>query len=94
MSSKFDIDRIAHLARLTLSPEEKDRLGPQLEKIVAYIDELNQLDTSQVEPTSHVLPLSNVFRADEERQVFPPADYLAQAPGKNKGHYEVPQIIG
>ena len=92
MSSKIDINKIAQLARLKLTDAESDRLGKHLEQIVYYIDQLNELDTSNVEPTSHVLPIHNVFRDDK---VSKPADvdYLAGSPAHNKGHYEVPKII-
>jgi aspartyl-tRNA(Asn)/glutamyl-tRNA(Gln) amidotransferase subunit C len=93
MSGKFDIDRLALLARLRLSDSEKDRLGVQMATIIEYIDHLNQLDTSKVEPTSHAIPLQNVFREDEKMKNFPESDYLVLAPAQKKRHYEVPQII-
>ena len=92
MSDKIDINKIAKLARLKLTESESDRLGGYLEQIVEYIDQLNQLDTSNVEPTSHVLPVHNVFRDDEVLESAE-IDYLASAPSNNKGHYEVPKII-
>lgn len=94
MSTEFDIDRVAALARLTLSASEKERLGPQLVKIVEYIDQLNELDTKTIEPTSHVLPVHNVFREDSTASSLPRSDNLSLAPHHDKGHYEVPQIIG
>lgn len=94
MSAIFDIDRIANLARLNLSADEKQRLSQQMVNIVEYINKLNELDTSKVEPTSHVLPVHNVFRSDESEPYFQKADYLTLAPKQDKGHYEVPQIIG
>ena len=93
MSVKFDIDRLATLARLRLSDSEKDRLGVQMATIIEYIDLLNQLDTSEVEPTSHAIPLQNVFREDEKRKNFQESDTLDLAPAQKKRHYEVPQII-
>ncbi|CCQ89279.1 Aspartyl/glutamyl-tRNA(Asn/Gln) amidotransferase, subunit C [Nitrospina gracilis 3/211] len=88
-----DIQKIAHLARLELTPEEREKLGPQFQKIVEYIDHLGTLNTENVEPTSHVLPLQNVLREDEVVARFPEADYLRLAPRAAKGHYEVPKII-
>ena len=92
MSSKIDINKIAQLARLKLTDIESDRLRKHLEQIIDYINKLNKLDTSNVEPTSHVLPIHNVFREDK---VCKPADldYLANSPAHSKGHYEVPKII-
>ena len=92
MSSKIDLNRIAQLARLKLTDAENNKIGAHLEQIIEYIDQLYQLDTLNVEPTSHVLPIHNIFREDE---VSSPTDvdYLAGSPSHNKGHYEVPKII-
>ncbi len=92
-SDSFDIEKIALLARLKLSAEEQTRLGRQFEGILEHIGQLNQLDTENVEPTSHVLPLQNVFREDEVKETFKDGKYLPLAPRQDKGHYEVPQII-
>ena len=89
MSGKFNIDHIASLARLKLTEDEKERLGGHLETIIEYIDQLDKLDTSNVEPTSHVLPIRNVFREDELKT----HDNLSLAPSNKKGHYEVPKVI-
>ncbi|MCH8157566.1 MAG: Asp-tRNA(Asn)/Glu-tRNA(Gln) amidotransferase subunit GatC [Nitrospinae bacterium] len=91
MSAKFDIDKIAQLARLKLTDAEKERLGGHLGQIIEYIDQLNKLDTADVEPTSHVLPIHNVFREDKVSRSD--ADYLASSPSHRDGHYEVPKII-
>ena len=92
-SDSFDIKKISLLARLKLTEEEQTRLGQQFKGILEHIDQLNQLDTKNVEPTSHVLPLQNVFREDEVKTVFEDGKYLSLAPRKDKGHYEVPQIV-
>lgn len=93
MSEKFNIDKIAKLARLQLTPSESERLSGHLETIIQYIDKLDELDTTDVEPTSHVIPLQNVFRQDKNVQPFAGKDFLEQSPAHKKGHYEVPQII-
>ncbi len=93
-ASGFDVQTVAFLARLKLSLEEEDRLGRQFEQILAHIDKLNTLDTSNVEPTSHAIPLQNVFREDKAETRFPDEDYLSLSPAQYKDHYEVPQIIG
>lgn len=92
MPSKIDINKIAQLARLKLTKAESNRLGFHLEQIIEHIDQLNQLDTANVEATSHVLPIQNVFREDEV-SISPDVDYLAGSPSHNKDHYEVPKII-
>jgi len=93
MSGKFDIDRMAHLARLSLTDSEKVRLSEQMATIIEYIDHLDKLDTTEVEPTSHAIPLENVFREDEKKQNFPGLDPLSLAPAQKNRHYEVPKII-
>ena len=92
MSSKINIVKIAKLARLKLTDTENERLGKHLEQIIEYIDQLDKLDTANVEPTSHVLPIHNVFR-DDKGSKSKNIDYLTGAPSNNKGHYEVPKII-
>ena len=62
---EFNIDRVAELARLNLKLEEKKKLEEDLGAILDYVKKLDKLDTSKVEPTSHVLNMENVFRADE-----------------------------
>ena len=92
---KFDIEHIAALVRLKLGDAEKARLEGHLIQILEYVEQLNRLDTSDVEPTSHVLPVQNVFRDDVESRSFGDTDrFLTSAPKHYKGHYEVPQIIG
>jgi aspartyl-tRNA(Asn)/glutamyl-tRNA(Gln) amidotransferase subunit C len=93
MSEKFQIEKIAKLARLHLTPSESERLNGHLETIIQYIDKLEELDTTDVEPTSHVIPLQNVFRQDKNAQPFAGKDFIEQSPSHKKGHYEVPQII-
>lgn len=91
---KFNIHHIATLARIRLDEEEKKRLEGHLIQILDYVDQLNQLDTSSIEPTSHILPIQNVFREDRIQKNFSETDLLGRAPRQDKGHYEVPQIIG
>ena len=92
MPDKIDTQKIAKLARLKLTKTESEKLDGYLEQVIDYIDQLNQLDTSNVQPTSHVLPVNNVFR-DDEASKSKNIDYLTEAPSNNKGHYEVPKII-
>ncbi|MEO2043358.1 MAG: Asp-tRNA(Asn)/Glu-tRNA(Gln) amidotransferase subunit GatC, partial [Nitrospinaceae bacterium] len=61
----FDIEHMAMLARLKLTPDEKERISGQMETVLEYIEKLSELNTDNVEPTAHVLGLSNVFREDE-----------------------------
>lgn len=89
----MEIERVALLARLNLSDNEKEVFSKQVGSIIDYIDKLNELDTSQVEPTAHIFPLKNVFREDILRPSLPVGMALKNAPGGNDEFYRVPKII-
>ena len=89
----IDVDHVARLARLALTPEEKARIGEQLAKILTYIDTLNRLDTEGVEPTTHAVPVVNVMRDDEVGPCLSPDEALANAPDRVEGFFRVPRII-
>jgi len=91
--SKQEVEHVAKLARLELSEEEKDRLTDQLSNILTYVEKLNELDTTGVEPTAHVLDIKNVMRDDIATPSLPQDRALANAPEKAAGHYKVPKII-
>jgi aspartyl-tRNA(Asn)/glutamyl-tRNA(Gln) amidotransferase subunit C len=90
---KMDIEKVAKLARLELSGEEKKTFGNQLEQILTYMEQLNRLDTTGVEPTSHAIPMDNVFREDEVKLSFPREEILSLSPDQENGHFKVPRII-
>jgi aspartyl-tRNA(Asn)/glutamyl-tRNA(Gln) amidotransferase subunit C len=90
---KMEIEKVARLARLELSDGEKEIFGNQLEQILTYMEQLNRLDTKGVEPTSHTIPMPNVFREDEVRPSFPRDEVLGIAPDKEEDHFKVPRII-
>ena len=90
---KMEIEKVARLARLELSEEEKVTFGNQLEQILAYMEQLNQLDTTGVEPTSHAIPIHNAFRQDEMKSSFRQEEVLGIAPEEESGHFKVPRII-
>ncbi len=89
----MNIDDVALLARLKLSDDEKKLFSDQLGKIIGYIDTLNELDTSDVVPTSHVLPLKNVFRDDVVAPSQSVEKALKNAPESKDGFFRVPKII-
>lgn len=91
--SKEEIEHIALLARLCLTEEEKTLFGSQLSSILDYIEKLNELDTKDIEPTSHVLSLSNVIRDDIPAYSIPIEDALMNAPDHTDKFYRVPKII-
>lgn len=88
-----EVEHVARLARLTLAPGEKERMREQLDRILGYIDKLRQLDTTNVEPTSHAVPMVNIMREDERRPCLPPEEMLANAPGRSDDFFRVPRII-
>jgi aspartyl-tRNA(Asn)/glutamyl-tRNA(Gln) amidotransferase subunit C len=90
---KMDIEKVARLARLELSEEEKVTFGNQLEQVLNYMEQLNRLDTTGVEPTSHAIPIFNVFKEDEVKPSFPQEEVLAIAPNGEEGYFKVPKII-
>ena len=63
-ATPIDVKYVAHLARIQLTPDEEALFGAQLGQVLGYIEKLNELDVSQVEPTAHAVPLVNVTRAD------------------------------
>lgn len=91
--SREEIEHIASLARLYLSEEEKELFGSQLGSILDYMEKLNELDTRDIEPTSHVLPISNVMRDDMPGHSISGEDALRNAPGRTEKFYRVPKII-
>ncbi len=91
--SKEEIEHIAVLARLSLPEEEKEIFGSQLSNILDYMEKLNELDTKGIEPTSHVLTLSNVMRDDIPRPSIPKEDALMNAPDHTEKFFRVPKII-
>lgn len=91
--TREEVEHVARLARLELSEEEKERMTRQLDGILGYVAKLDELDTSQVEPTSHVLPMLNVMREDEVKPSLSPGDALANAPDCEPPYFRVPRII-
>jgi aspartyl-tRNA(Asn)/glutamyl-tRNA(Gln) amidotransferase subunit C len=88
-----EVKHVAKLARLALDEEEIELFRRQLSDILTYIGKLNELDTSNVVPTSHVIDLSNVFREDEVRPGLSQEEALAGAPEAADGFFRVPKII-
>jgi aspartyl-tRNA(Asn)/glutamyl-tRNA(Gln) amidotransferase subunit C len=92
--NKQDVEKIAELARLIFSEEELENFTPQMNKILSYMDKLNELNTDNVEPLSHPVEQTNVFREDELRPSISKEDALKNAPSKDENHFKVPKVIG
>ncbi len=90
---KKEVEYVATLARLSLTPEETAQFSSQLNEIFSYIEQLNKLDTSQIEPTSHVLPLSNIFREDKVKPSLSAEKVVENAPDRENTFFKVPNII-
>jgi len=89
----MDIGYVAHLARLQLTEAEAARFSAQVKDILKYIEKLNELDVTNVEPTAHALPLTNVLRKDEVQSSIESADVLRNAPQQARGLFIVPKIV-
>ena len=93
MISEAQVAHVAQLARLALSDEEKQRLTEQLNAILSYMEQLNEVSTEGVEPTAHVLDLVNVWRDDTVRQTLSAEAALANAPETAQRFFVVPRIV-
>ncbi|MFB9326473.1 Asp-tRNA(Asn)/Glu-tRNA(Gln) amidotransferase subunit GatC [Paenibacillus aurantiacus] len=88
-----DVEHVAKLARLALTEQEKEQFTGQLNAILKYAEKLNQLDTDGIEPTSHVLPVTNVMREDEVRESVSNETALKNAPDEEDGQFKVPAVL-
>lgn len=88
------IEYVGILAKLELSAEEKEAAKSDMERMLDYIDTLNELDTEGVEPMSHVFPVNNVFREDVVTNGDGSAETLANAPLQKEQSFKVPKTIG
>ena len=92
ISSK-EVEYVAHLARLEISDEEKEKFTGQLNDILLYIDKLNELDTRGVEPMSHAIAVTNAFREDRILDSLGTEKSLANAPDARGEFFRVPKVI-
>lgn len=90
---KIDLDRLCALARLSLEPEEKEKLGPQLARIIGYVEHLKEVDVDGVEPMAHAIPLENVLREDVASELVDREKYLRNAPDSRADQIVVPPVI-
>lgn len=92
--TRADVEKVSLLARLKLAPTELDTLTAQLGQIVAYVEQLNELNTDGVEPMAHAVEVFNVFRDDEPRPSLPRKQALGNAPRQDGECYLVPAVLG
>ncbi len=91
--SREEVLHVAELARLSLGPEEVELFTRQLNDILAYVEKLQELDTSGVAPLAHVIPVFNAFREDEVRAGLSLDEALENAPAREEGNFLVPKVI-
>lgn len=91
--TKKDVEYVAKLARLALTEEEKEKFCNQLNQILVYMEKLNELDTKDVPPTSHVLPLKNVWREDKVKPSNLSKEIIINAPEKEGNYFKVKKVI-
>lgn len=88
-----DLDKIAHLARLSLKESEKEKFLGQVNQILHYVGKLDEVNTTGVEPLSHSMDLLNVMRDDVKKESLSQAKALENAPKKNEEFFKVPKVI-
>jgi aspartyl-tRNA(Asn)/glutamyl-tRNA(Gln) amidotransferase subunit C len=93
VKTEIDVKYVAHLARLSLSAEEEEKIGTQLGNILGYIEKLKEVDVSGVEPTAHAFPLVNVTRLDEVQPCLAHEEAMHNAPAQANGLFMVPKIV-
>ena len=93
MLNKEDVRYIAGLARIHVPEDELDGFTKNLENIIQYVDQLNELDVSNVEPTSHVLHLKNVYRLDQVTPSLSQQEALKFSIESHQGSFKVPRVI-
>lgn len=88
-----DVEHIAKLAKLNFSEQEKAEFTEQFNEILSFMEKLNELDTSDIEPLSHVIELQNVLREDVVRESLPTEDAVKNAPSHTDRFFKVPKVI-
>jgi aspartyl-tRNA(Asn)/glutamyl-tRNA(Gln) amidotransferase subunit C len=90
---KFDVEYVAELARIKLTPDEIKTFGSQLGLVLEHVAKLNEVDVAQVEPMAHSFPIYNVFREDEIRASLDREAALANAPQQANGLFIVTKVV-
>ena len=91
--SEQDIKTVANLSRLKIRAEEAPEVTAQLDKFLTYVENLQTIDTTNIEPTTYALPMQNVFRKDEVKPSLERELALSNAPLKEDGYFKVPRVL-
>ena len=92
-STDLNLDHVAHLARLALTPAEKEKFAAQIVDILAHIEQLKQVDVSKVEPTAHASAVFNVWAADIAQPGLPVELAVQNAPARRENMIVVPKVV-
>ena len=92
--SQAEVKKVANLARLNITEKEEQEFGTQLNAILEYFDQLSELDTSKVEPTTRAIDVSNIMRSDVQETYENRESLLNSAPSRDDDFFKVPQIMG
>lgn len=91
--TRNEVEHVARLARLALADSELDALTGEMDAILGYVEQLNALDTDEIVPTAHAVPVENAFRADQVRAGFTPEQALSNAPDAEQSAFRVRRVI-
>lgn len=91
--TKKDLENVAVLSRLRVPEDEQETYIQQMDAILTYMDNLSEVDTENVKPTTYALPMSNVFREDEVKPSLPREAALSNAPLQENGYFKVPKVL-
>ena len=91
--TKKDLENVAVLSRLRVPEDKQETYIQQMDAILTYMDNLSEVDTENVKPTTYALPMSNVFREDEVKPSLPREAALSNAPLKENGYSKVPKVL-
>ncbi|MGF2614379.1 Asp-tRNA(Asn)/Glu-tRNA(Gln) amidotransferase subunit GatC [Rossellomorea vietnamensis] len=91
--SEDQVKHVAHLARLAITEEEAQKFTTQLDAIIGFAEQLTELDTEKVDPTTHVLEMKNIVREDKPVKGLPQEEVLKNAPDHQDGQVRVPSVL-
>jgi aspartyl-tRNA(Asn)/glutamyl-tRNA(Gln) amidotransferase subunit C len=91
--SEEQVKHVAHLARLAITDDEVKKFTGQLDAIIGFAEQLNELDTTNVKPTTHVLEMKNILREDKPGKGLPREEVLENAPDHQDGQVRVPSVM-
>lgn len=91
--TKEEVEKVAHLARLNLTEEEKEKMILDMAAIIEFADKISELDIGDVPPTDHIIPINNVFREDKVHPSMDRDELLRNAPSSENGYFSVPKVV-